>query len=100
MPMLTEAQHAAYRNDGFIVVPGVFSQAETAELRAVTEEFVRANRKESARRKCHEFTDARHHREPWRRGPRRPAVARRVNGLSEIGGVAKRHSRALRYTDP
>jgi phytanoyl-CoA hydroxylase len=41
MPMLTEAQHAAYRDDGFIVVHDVFSATEVAELRAVTEEFVR-----------------------------------------------------------
>lgn len=39
--MLTDAQRAAYDQDGFIVVPGVFSAGEIAELRAVTDEFVR-----------------------------------------------------------
>jgi len=39
--MLTEAQRAAYDRDGFIVVPDVFSPAEIAELRAVTDQFVR-----------------------------------------------------------
>ncbi len=29
--------------DGFIVVPDVFSQAQIAELRAVTDDFVRAS---------------------------------------------------------
>ena len=38
--MLTDTQLAAYRNDGFIVVPNVFSATEIAELRAVTDEFV------------------------------------------------------------
>ncbi|HTZ34444.1 MAG TPA: phytanoyl-CoA dioxygenase family protein [Stellaceae bacterium] len=38
--MLTEAQRAAYRDDGFLVIPGVFSAAEIAELRAVTDGFV------------------------------------------------------------
>lgn len=41
MTILTEAQRAAYDRDGFIVVPDVFSAAEVAELRAVTEEFER-----------------------------------------------------------
>src|SRR5579863_8392916 len=39
--MLTAAQRAAYDRDGFIVVPDVFSPAEIAELRRVTDEFVR-----------------------------------------------------------
>jgi ectoine hydroxylase-related dioxygenase (phytanoyl-CoA dioxygenase family) len=40
--MLTEAQRAAYERDGFIVVPDVFSAAEIAELRQVTDRFVAA----------------------------------------------------------
>src|SRR5215475_2287208 len=39
--MLTDAQRAAYDRDGFIVVPDVYTAAEIAELRAVTDEFVR-----------------------------------------------------------
>jgi ectoine hydroxylase-related dioxygenase (phytanoyl-CoA dioxygenase family) len=38
--MLTDAQRAAYDRDGVIVVPDVFSAAEIAELRAVTDGFV------------------------------------------------------------
>ena len=30
-----------YREDGFVVIPDVFSAAELTELRAVTDEFVR-----------------------------------------------------------
>jgi ectoine hydroxylase-related dioxygenase (phytanoyl-CoA dioxygenase family) len=40
--MLTEAQRAQYQRDGFIVVPDVFSAAEIAELRQVTDRFVAA----------------------------------------------------------
>jgi hypothetical protein len=39
--MLSKAQREAYERDGFIVVPDVFSSAEIAELRAVTDEFAR-----------------------------------------------------------
>jgi ectoine hydroxylase-related dioxygenase (phytanoyl-CoA dioxygenase family) len=38
--MLPDAQRAAYDRDGVIVVPDVFSPAEIAELRAVTDGFV------------------------------------------------------------
>src|SRR5260370_1264071 len=38
--MLTAPQRAAYEHDGVIVVPDVFSPAEIAELRAVTDGFV------------------------------------------------------------
>jgi phytanoyl-CoA hydroxylase len=40
MTILTDAQRAAYEQDGFIVVPDVFSAAETDELRRVTDGFV------------------------------------------------------------
>ena len=40
MTMLTQSQRAAYDRDGVIVVPDVFSAAEIAELRAVTDGFV------------------------------------------------------------
>ncbi len=38
--LLSDAQRAAYHRDGVIVVPDVFSPAEIAELRRVTDEFV------------------------------------------------------------
>jgi ectoine hydroxylase-related dioxygenase (phytanoyl-CoA dioxygenase family) len=40
--MLSHAQRATYRDDGFIVLENIFSPSEIAELRAVTEEFVRS----------------------------------------------------------
>jgi phytanoyl-CoA hydroxylase len=40
MPILPDAQRAAYERDGFIVVPDVFSAAEIGELRRVTDGFV------------------------------------------------------------
>jgi phytanoyl-CoA hydroxylase len=40
MPILSDAQRAAYERDGFIVVPDVFSAAEIGELRRVTDGFV------------------------------------------------------------
>ena len=39
--MLNDAQRAVYEQDGFIVVPDVFSPAEIDELRRITDEFVR-----------------------------------------------------------
>jgi phytanoyl-CoA hydroxylase len=41
--MLTDAQRYAYDRNGFIVVPDVFSAADVAELRRVTDEFVSAS---------------------------------------------------------
>ena len=55
--MLTAAQHAAYRHDGFIVVPNVFSAGEIAELRAVTEEFVRSSAKIAANDEIYDLED-------------------------------------------
>lgn len=42
--MLTPAQIQAYRDDGYIGVENVFSAAEIAELRRVTDEFVEKSR--------------------------------------------------------
>jgi phytanoyl-CoA hydroxylase len=39
--MLSQADLAAYRRDGFIVVANVLNQAEVQALRRVTDEFVR-----------------------------------------------------------
>jgi phytanoyl-CoA hydroxylase len=62
--MLSEAQCAAYRNDGFLVIPGVFSAAEIAELRAVTDEFVRASAKAAANDDVYDLEDAHSAAEP------------------------------------
>jgi phytanoyl-CoA hydroxylase len=55
--MLSAAQIAEYRETGFIIVPGVFSAAEIAELRAVTDEFVRGAAKVSANDDIYDLED-------------------------------------------
>ena len=62
--MLTDAQRAAYRNDGFIVVPDVFSAVEVAELRAVTEEFVRKSATVAANDEIYDLEDTHSAAEP------------------------------------
>jgi phytanoyl-CoA hydroxylase len=100
MPMLTDAQHAAYRNDGFIVVPGVFSQVEITELRAVTEEFVRASVRVAANDEIYDLEDTHSPAEPrvrriktphahhdaYKRASRQPAV---VAILEELWGSVR-----------
>jgi ectoine hydroxylase-related dioxygenase (phytanoyl-CoA dioxygenase family) len=55
--MLTDAQRAAYDRDGVIVVPDVFSAAEIAELRAVTDEFERNSARVSANDEIYDLED-------------------------------------------
>ena len=43
-PMLTPAQIQSYHDTGYLGVEGVFSPAEVAELRRVTDEFVEKSR--------------------------------------------------------
>ena len=62
--MLTEAQRIAYDRDGFIVVPDVFSPAETDELRRVTEEFVRKAAQVSANDEVYDLEDTHSAAEP------------------------------------
>ena len=47
--MISDQDVARYQRDGYIVVPGVLSAAEVAELQRVTEEFVQASRKATFR---------------------------------------------------
>jgi ectoine hydroxylase-related dioxygenase (phytanoyl-CoA dioxygenase family) len=98
--MLTERQLAAYRNDGFIVVPDVFSQAEIAELRVVTDEFVANSTKVAANDEVYDLEDmhgpaeprvrrikAPHaHHETYKRASRHPAV---VAILEELWGTVR-----------
>jgi phytanoyl-CoA hydroxylase len=72
--MLTDAQRAAYQNDGFIVVPNVFSAAEVAELRAVTEEFVRASAKVAVNDAIYDLEDSHSAAEPRVRRIKTPHV--------------------------
>jgi ectoine hydroxylase-related dioxygenase (phytanoyl-CoA dioxygenase family) len=98
--MLSETQLAAYRNDGFVVVPGVFSPAEIAELRAVTDEFVRHSAKVAANDEVYDLEDSHSaadprvrrikaphaHHDTYLRASRHPAV---VALLEELWGSVR-----------
>src|SRR5262249_11901975 len=62
--MLSEAQLAAYRRDGFVVVPEVLSPQQVAELRAVTDDFVRASAAVAANDEVFDLEDTHSAREP------------------------------------
>ena len=62
--MLTNAQRTAYERDGFIVVPDVFSPAEIAELRTVTDEFVRNAAAVAANDEVYDLEDTHSREEP------------------------------------
>jgi len=62
--MLTEAQRAAYERDGVIIVPDVFSPAEMAELRRVTDEFVANSVKVTANDEIYDLEDTHSAAEP------------------------------------
>ena len=98
--MLTDAQHAAYDQDGFIVVPNLFSAAEIAELRAVTDGFVRNSVKVTANDEIYDLEDTHSaaaprvrriktphaHHEAYFRASRHPAV---VAILKELWGSVR-----------
>jgi ectoine hydroxylase-related dioxygenase (phytanoyl-CoA dioxygenase family) len=98
--MLTDAERAAYENDGFIVVPNVFSAGEIAELRAVTEEFVRKSAAVAANDEIYDLEDTHSaaeprvrriktphaHHEAYFRASRSPAV---VTILEELWGSVR-----------
>ena len=62
--MLSSAQRAAYDRDGVIVVPDVFSPAEIAELRRVTEGFVERAARVSANDEIYDLEDSHFAAEP------------------------------------
>ena len=62
--MLSDSQLTAYRKNGFIVLPDVFSASEIAELRAVTEEFVRNAARLSANDEIYDLEDSHSPAEP------------------------------------
>jgi phytanoyl-CoA hydroxylase len=62
--MLTEAQRQAYERDGFIVVPDVFSPEEIAELRRVTDDFVRESARVAANDAVYDLEDSHTPQEP------------------------------------
>ena len=64
MTILTETQRAAYDRDGFIVVPDVFSAAEIAALRAVTDEFERNAARVAANDDIYDLEDSHSASEP------------------------------------
>jgi phytanoyl-CoA hydroxylase len=98
--MLTERQLATYRNDGFIVIPGIFSASEISELRAVTDEFVAGSTKVAANDEIFDLEDTHSaaeprvrriktphaHHEAYFRASRHPAV---VAILEELWGSVR-----------
>ena len=62
--MLSESAVAAYRRDGFIVVPDVLSRADIEELRGVTDGFVRDARGVSANDDVYDLEDTHSAAEP------------------------------------
>jgi len=62
--MLTDTQRAAYDRDGVIVVPDVFSAAEIAELRAVTDGFVARSAGVAANDEIYDLEDTHSAEEP------------------------------------
>lgn len=62
--MLTDDQKAAYERDGVIVVPDVFTAAEIAELRSVTDEFVRNSAQIAANDDIYDLEDTHSAAEP------------------------------------
>jgi phytanoyl-CoA hydroxylase len=57
MLMLTDAQRTAYDRDGVIIVPEVFSAAEIAEMRRVTDEFVASSAAVAANDSVYDLED-------------------------------------------
>ena len=98
--LLTDAQRAAYDRDGFIVVPDVFSPDEIAELRATTDDFVRASARVAANDEIYDLEDTHSATEPrvrrikapharhdaFRRASRHPTV---VKLLDELWGSVR-----------
>ena len=62
--MLSDAQLATYRNDGFVVIPDVFSTGEIAELRAVTDQLVRDSAGFAANNDIYDLEDTHSAAEP------------------------------------
>jgi phytanoyl-CoA hydroxylase len=62
--MLSYTQRAAYDRDGVIVVPDVFSPAEIAELRAVTDVFVARSARVGANDEIYDLEDSHSAAEP------------------------------------
>ena len=81
--MLSNAQRAAYEQDGFIVVPDVFSAAEIDELRRVTDEFVSNSASVSANDEIYDLEDSHSAREPRVR-----RLRRRISTIPPISAPA------------
>ena len=62
--MLSDSLLTAYREDGFMVIPDVFSAAEVTELRRVTDEFVGDAARVSANDDVYDLEDTHSTTEP------------------------------------
>jgi ectoine hydroxylase-related dioxygenase (phytanoyl-CoA dioxygenase family) len=86
--MLTEAQREAYDRDGVIVVPDVFSPAEIAELRAVTDEFVRTAACVAANDEIYDLEDTHSPQEPRVRRLKAPHLIHPTSFIPPISAPA------------
>jgi ectoine hydroxylase-related dioxygenase (phytanoyl-CoA dioxygenase family) len=62
--MLSEAQLAAYRRDGFVVIPDILDAGEVEALRRVTDEFVEGARTVAANNEIYDLEDTHSPAEP------------------------------------
>src|SRR5271169_7007457 len=62
--MLSETTLAAYRRDGFVVLPEILNSAEVEALRRVTDEFVQAARSVAANDEIYDLEDSHSAAEP------------------------------------
>lgn len=91
--LLTDAQRAAYDRDGFIVVPDVFSPADIAELRATTDDFVRASARVAANDEIYDLEDTHSATEPRVRRIKAP------HAHHDVFRRASRHSTVVKLLD-
>ena len=76
--MITEAQVAAYKRDGFIVVDNVLSPAQIAELRAVTEDLVKKSRSAAEHNSVYDLEPTHSPRDPRVRRIKAPHSQHRI----------------------
>ena len=104
--MLSPTTLAAYRRDGFIVLPDILSAAEVDALRRVTDEFVEGARAVSANNEIYDLEDSHSSAEPrvrriktphlhdaeYARAARHPKI---VEALKDLWGTVQiRHRQA------
>ena len=104
--MLSPADLAIYRRDGFVVLPDILTRDEVEALRGVTEEFVRDARSVAASFRLYDLEDSHSAAEPRVRRlkaphlidpgvfPRQPQRQGRCDPQGSVGQRALRHRQA------